>query len=145
MIGNWLNYAAAFEKAIENKEWAKVIDCFHPEGTYTRYSDDERLHTPQVKGNINVASNFEASVENFDRKFTSRNIRKVNLACSGDFELTHHFQIIYKADDLPDLEFSGHENYVFDDQGLIVSLEETIAPGIGTNLIDFLMRYGAKL
>ena len=72
MIGKWLNYANAFEKAIDNKEWTQVIDCFHPEGTYTRYSDDERLNTPQVKGNKNIAANFETSVEQFDRRFTSQ-------------------------------------------------------------------------
>jgi hypothetical protein len=145
MIGNWLNYAAAFEKAIDNKEWAQVIDCFHSEGTYTRYSDDERLHTPQVKGNKNITANFETSVEQFDRRFTSRNIRNVKLACVDDFDLKHHFHIIYKADGLPDFEFSGYENYIFDNQGLIVSLEEVIAPGVGTKLIEWLMHHGAKL
>ena len=145
MIGNWLNYAAAFEKAIDNKEWAQVIDCFHPEGTYTRYSDDERLHTPQVKGNKNIAANFETSVEQFDRRFASRTIRNLKLACVDDFDLEHHFHIIYKADGLPDFEFSGYENYVFDNQGLIVSLEEVIAPGVGTKLIEWLMHHGAKL
>ena len=145
MIGNWLTYAAAFEKAIENKDWDQVIDCFHPEGTYIRYSDDERLHTPQVKGNKNIAANFEASVEQFDRRFKSRNIRNVTLSCVDDFDLNHQFHIIYKADGLPDFEFSGHENYVFDDQGLIVSLEEVITPGVGGKLIEWLMQHGSKL
>jgi len=145
MIGNWLNYAAAFEKAIDNRQWDQVIDCFHPQGTYVRYSDDERLHTPQVMGSKNIAANFEASVEMFDRRFTSRNIRNVKLACLEDFDLNHQFRIIYKADGLPDFEFSGHENYVFDSQGLIVSLEEVITPGVAGKLIEWLVQHGAKL
>lgn len=145
MIGNWLIYAAAFEKAIDNRDWTQVIECFDPQATYVRYSDDVRLHTPKVTGNKNIAANFENSVEQFDRRFTSRNIRNVKLACSGDFDLEHHFQIIYKADGLPDFEFSGYENYVFDDQGLILSLEETLDPGVGTKLIEFLMHHGAML
>tara|TARA_R110002049_G_scaffold82106_1_gene208972 strand:- start:2110 stop:2547 length:438 start_codon:yes stop_codon:yes gene_type:complete len=145
MIGNWLIYAAAFEKAIDNKDWTQVIQCFHPQATYIRNSDDERLRTPKVTGNKNIAANFETSVEQFDRRFTSRNIRNVKLACTGDFDLKHHFQIIYKADGLPDFEFSGFEDYVFDEQGLIVSLEESLDPGVGTKLIEFLMQHGAKL
>lgn len=145
MISNWLNYAAAFEKSIDTKKWAQVIECFHREGTYTRYSDDERLLTPEVKGNKNIAANFEGSVEQFDRRFTLRNITNIKLASAGDFELNHHFRIIYRANGLPDLEYSGYEKYIFDDQGLIVSLEEFIDPGVGTKLFEFLMLHGSKL
>lgn len=145
MIGNWLIYAAAFEKAIDNKDWDQVIDCFHPEGTYTRYSDDERLHTPEVKGNKNIAANFEASVASLDRRFTSRKLRNVKLACVNDFDLNHQFHITYNANGLPNFEFSGYENYVFDDQGLIVSLEEVLTPGVGGKLVEWLMNHGAKL
>jgi hypothetical protein len=144
MISNWLVYAAAFEQAIDDKEWTQVIECFHPQGTYTRHSDDERLHTPTVKGNKNVAANFEGSVENFDRQCTSRNLKSINVACVGDLNLKHHFHIIYKKDGLPDLEFSGYEDYTFNAQGLIVSLVEVIDPGVGTKLIEWLMLHGSK-
>lgn len=145
MIDNWLKYAAAFEEAIDDNEWARVAGCFHPQATYVRHSDDERLHTPEVKGNSNIAANFSSSVEQFDRRFTSRNLKNVHVASVNESELHHKFSITYKADGLPDCEFSGHENYVFDSQGLIVSLEEVVAPGVGAKLVEWLMQHGAKL
>jgi hypothetical protein len=145
MINHWLKYAAAFEDAIDDNDWAPVADCFHPQATYVRHSDDERLHTPEVKGNTDIAANFASSVEQFDRRFTSRNLSNVHIASVNKSDLHHEFNITYKADGLPDLEFSGHENYVFDSEGLIVSLEEVISPGVGTKVVGWLMQHAAKL
>ena len=95
-----------------------------------------------MKGNKNIAANFEASVEKFDRRYTSRSIRNVNLACEGDFNLHHQFELIFKGNGFPDFEFSGHENYVFDEDGLIVSLEEVMAPGLGIKFVEWFMHHG---
>ena len=42
-------------------------------------------------------------------------------------------------------ELIDSEEYLFSDDGLILSLQESFAPGIGTKLIDWLIQHGDNL
>lgn len=144
MIEQWLRYAAAFERAIEDSLWQPVSACFGSQATYERCSDDDRLVTALVTGRQNIVDNFEGSVSGFDRRFNARRINNVKLDVEGS-KLRHHFKIFYQAPGAPDFEFSGSEVYEYDEAGLILSIQESLAPGVGSKLVNWLTEHGTKL
>ena len=144
MIEHWLKYAGAFENAIDDGDWQAVSKAFHPEATYERFSDDSRLVTPLISGPQGIVDNFENSVRIFDRRFISRRIRNITLA-STDYSISHQFRNTYHCKGLLSFELIGSEEYLFSDDGLILSLQESFAPGIGTKLVDWLMQHSDNL
>ncbi|MFT4570683.1 MAG: hypothetical protein ACI8TX_001497 [Hyphomicrobiaceae bacterium] len=144
MIQIWLKYAAGFEDGLNHGEWQTVSSCFHSDATYARSSDDERLVTPQLTGREDIVANFDGSVSVLDRRVASRRINSIEIKTDGR-TLHSQFTILYQVTDVPPFEFVGSDDYVFDENGLILSLRETIAPGIGAGLIEWLTIHGDAL
>ena len=138
----FLEYARAFEEAYRSGDWPILEPFFTEDAVY------EVLAEPPFgachEGREAILQSFKKSVDNFDRRFDSRQVELVQGPEEKDGATWISWRATYRAEGVPDLVLLGEERAWFAG-GYIQRLEDRFATGIAAQTITYLRTYEENL
>ncbi len=135
-------YAAAFEKAFESDDWSLVEPFFTEDASYEVY-----LEPPMggcFEGRASILAYFKAAVDEFDRRFESRELELVGGPKEDGESVWVRGRATYRAAGVPDLVFELEETAFFEGDR-IRRLEDRYEPAVEQLIVAYLNEHGERL
>ena len=134
------NFAADFERAIEDDDWARLLKYFADDATYIDVGEQKG----KLKGPKNIINYLKESVENTDRKFGSRTLIALTEPRVEGNRLNRKWRGVYTLTGAPDLVVEGEARYLIEDD-LIKEVEQEVTPASGQIYEQWMKEHGDKL
>jgi hypothetical protein len=142
MIPHFVKYAAAFEEAYASDDWSQVAPFFTDAAVY-----EARLPVPlggRFEGPAAILAYFKFVLDNFDRRFASREIGLVSGPREEGDSVSLRGFARYVAPGVPDLYFEL-DMTVWLDGDRIHKMEDRYDAATIADLETYLRDHGAKL
>lgn len=134
----FLNYAADFERSYISDDWNLIRGHFHDDATYTIESPTMGC---ELKGFETITVGIKKSLDNFDRKFDSREIIPGDDLKLTDNGLTISWSARYTKQDLPVYILKGKSNVNFEGEK-IISLSDSFDAQTEKELAQWIEKTG---
>lgn len=141
-IQRFAAYAAAFEKAVAENDWAGVEACFSEDAVYEIFGPPPFAgrHAPRSA----VLAYLRASLDGFDRRFASRELALLEGPLERGDSVWMRWRATYRVAGAPPLAIEGEETAVFRGDA-ICRLDDRFEPTSSERAIAFLGEHAAKL
>jgi len=142
VIPHFVNYAAAFEQAYASDDWSLVAPFLTDDAVY-----EAQLPEPlggRFEGRDAILAYFKFVLDNFDRRFASREIGIVSGPREQGDSVSLRGFARYAAPGVPDLYFELEVSAWFD-EGRIHKMEDRYDAAAIADIEAYLRDHGAKL
>ncbi len=142
MTAQFAAYAAAFEKAYVSDDWSLVEPFFTEEAIY-----EVALDPPMggcFEGRAAILAYFKAVLDQFDRRFESREIALVEGPKEDGESVWIRGNAMYRAKGVPDFVLELEETVYFEGDR-IRRLEDAYEPSVREGISSYLKEHGQKL
>jgi hypothetical protein len=141
-IERFQQYAEAFEEFFERDDASLLEPYFTEDAVY------ETLAEPPLAGHLQgreaVLTHLKASLDNFDRRFESRELETLEGPEVRDGGVWLRWRIRYRVPGAPPLEMEGEETATFEGDR-IRRLEDRFAPDAPKSMLAWLSQHGARM
>ena len=137
-VKRFIEYAAAFEQAFADDDWARLEPYFATDAIYA-VTGGAPLGG-RWEGRKQVLERLRESVNELDRKFDERRVEPVGTPKIGANSFEMSWRGTYRKAGCPDLVFEGTERATFEEDRILL-LEDTIEDGADGRIRDYLARY----
>lgn len=134
----FLAYAADFERTYADDDWSRLRRHFADDAVYDVQADS---FGGKMAGPAAIFAGMKKSLDNFDRRFTKRDIAVTSGPEVDGDELRAGWQVTYTYDGLPPFVLRGRSTVRFAG-GVIVYLADSYAPEVAGELADWQRRTG---
>ena len=145
-IPRFVEYAAAFEKAVASDDWSVVAPFFTEDAEY-----EVGLGPPFtpgsgscIRGRDAILAYFKQVLDGFDRRFATREVTLLEGPREEDAAVWIRGRADYSSPAVPDLSFELEETATFSG-ARICRLEDRYDDATVTALKAYLERHGPKL
>ena len=142
MVDRFLEYAEAFDLAVESGDWSEMRSFFTEDAIY------ESLANPPMDGVAHgreaIIERFVTTVAMFDDRFQTRGMEFLEGPEEHGGAITARFEARYGTEGAPDLVFSGSMRAEFEGDRIKL-LRDTIPPDQVEGLVKWLATHAAKL
>ena len=142
LTAHFAAYAAAFEKAYVSDDWSLVEPFFTEEAVY-----EVALDPPMggcFEGRAAILAYFKAVLDQFDRRFESREIALVEGPKEDGESVWIRGNATYRAKGVPDFVLELEETVYFEGDR-IRRLEDHYEPEMKQRIAAYLQEHGEKL
>lgn len=133
-------FATAFEKAVEDDNWARLEKYLADDATYLNVGGPD----PISEGRDAVVAFLKADVANTDRRFDKRTLAALSSPVTEGDSLSRAWRCTYSLSETPDLVVEGEARYLFEN-GLIKEIEEEVTSDSIQKLGEWMEKYGGRL
>ncbi len=142
-IPRFIEYAGAFEKAVESDDWSILEPFFSEDAVYE--VGLALLGKERCDGRAELLTWFKQILDGFDRRFESRTLRLIEGPReSEDGVVSIRGAAVYTAPGVPEFVLELEERARFDGDR-IVHLEDRFSEEMKQESEAFLAEYGEKL
>ncbi len=139
-IDTFNDFAAAFEAAVIDGNWARIEKYLAEDATYLNVGGPD----PKCEGREAIIAFLKEDVSNTDRRFDERVLIALTPPATEGDRLSRQWRCTYSLAEAPDLVVEGEARYLFDD-GLIKEIEEEITSESMRNVEEWMGKYGSRL
>ncbi|MEO0884110.1 MAG: nuclear transport factor 2 family protein [Pseudomonadota bacterium] len=143
MLETWNTWIAAFDRAFETGDWSNAQNFLTDDVVYIVAGVPFAC---ELRGRDEVIAGFRKSLENFDRKFDSRNWEAVDLKVWADHAVTGLAKGRYELNGKPPITFAARSAWFF--RGGKISLMTDIydvAEVNAMNTLQWLAEHGTDM
>ena len=141
-IARFVAYAAAFEKSVETDDWSLLEPFFTEDAVYSIPLDPPL--GGRIEGRPALLSWFKSTLDNFDRRFDSREIALLEGPREELDSVWIRGTATYRAAGVPEFVLELEETAYFDGERIRL-LEDHYEPVMKRKLTAYLSAYGGKL
>lgn len=142
MIDRFLAYAVAFEEGVKSDDWSVVEPFFTEDAVYE--TDGGPPFAGRREGRAAVLAFFKQSLDEFDRRFDSREGELLEGPMEKDGGVFIKWAATYRVANAPELRIEGEER-AFYDGDRIRRLEDYFPPDARERIAAFMDAHGSKL
>lgn len=135
-------YAAAFEKFVENSDAAVLEPFFAEDAVYEIFGGPP--FAGRHEGRDAVIAYLRSSLDGFDRRFETRELELLSDLENRDGVVWLRWRGNYRSKGVPELVFDGEESVTFEGDR-IIRLEDRYALMMSNLVARWFDQYGAKL
>jgi hypothetical protein len=141
-IQRFAAYAAAFEKAVAENDWAGVEPHFTADAVYELFGPPPfaGCHAPRDA----VLAYLRASLDGFDRRFDSRELALLEGPVERGDEVWLRWRATYRLAGAPPLEVDGEETATYRGDA-ICRLEDRFEPKSAQRALAYFGEHASKL
>lgn len=140
IVDTFERFAAAFEAAVEDDDWARLEKYLAEDATYLNVGGPD----PRCVGREAIIAFLREDVSNTDRRFDSRTHVALTPPKAEEDRLSRQWRCTYTLAKAPDLVVEGEARYRFEGE-LIKEIEEEISVASAQRLETWMQKYGEKL
>ena len=140
IIDTFNGFAAAFEAAVIDDNWARLEKYLSEDATYLNVGGPD----PKCEGREEILSFLRADVSNTDRRFDTRALIAVTPPTIEGNRLTRQWRCTYTLAGTPELVVEGEARYSFEND-LIKEIEEVVTADTMRNVEEWMQKYGDRL
>ncbi len=104
-LEDFLTYANAFEETYLDDDWQRLEEYFAANATYTIVAEK---YGCVLQGPSDILAGMKRSLDNFDRRFDSREIKVGDDLAADEHGLSVSWIAHYQKAGLPDYQLHGH-------------------------------------
>jgi hypothetical protein len=142
IIDHFVTYAAAFEEAYASDNWTQLEPFFTEDAVYV--NDAPAPFGGEYTGRTAVLTQFQNSVNDFDRRFNSRKLEILEGPIEKDGAVWIRCAVLYTLTGAPDCRFEAEERAIFKGDR-IARLEDSMTDAETERVGAYLAQHGAKL
>ena len=142
IVERFLEYAQAFEDAYDSDDWSLLEPYFTEDAVY------DFVAGPPLggrhEGRATVLRDFQAAVNGFDRRFSSRRVEFLEGPLEKKGEVWMRWAATFTPDGAPDCRVEGEERAVFEGDRISL-LEDKASDEECQRLGAYMATHGGKL
>ena len=142
IVERFLEYAQAFEDAYDSDDWSLLEPYFTEDAVY------DFVAGPPLggrhEGRATVLRDFQAAVNGFDRRFSSRRVEFLEGPLEKKGEVWMRWAATFTPDGAPDCRVEGEERAVFEGDRISL-LEDKASDEECQRLGSYMATHGGKL
>ena len=142
IVERFLEYAQAFEDAYDSDDWSLLEPYFTEDAVY------DFVAGPPLggrhEGRATVLRDFQAAVNGFDRRFSSRRVEFLEGPMEKNGEVWMRWAATFTPDGAPDCRVEGEERAVFEGDRISL-LEDKASDEECQRLGAYMQAHGGKL
>lgn len=141
VLASFMAYAADFERTYADDEWSRLVKHFAPDAVYEVAGEGIgcRLVGPEA-----ILAGMRKSVDNFDRKFESRQLEPAGAPEVEGDSLRVDWRVLYDRAGWPQFVLRGRTEARVGAAGITL-LRDSYAPEVAVELAEWSRRTGAKV
>ncbi len=140
IIDRFEAFAAEFEAAIQDDDWARLEKYLAEDATYLNVGGPD----PKSLGRQAVLAYLQADVSAVDRRFDHRELTALTPPVTQGNRLSRQWRCTYRLAGAPDLVVEGEARYLFEGD-LIKEIEEEPTADSFQRLAEWMEQYGDLL
>ena len=142
IVDHFVAYAAAFEEAYANNNWAQLEPFFTEDAIYVNAAPAP--FGGEYKGRTAVLTQFQTSANAFDRRFDSRKLDILEGPIEKDGAVWIRCAVLYTLTGAPDCRIEAEERALFTGDR-IARLEDSMTDAETERVGAYLAQHGTKL
>jgi len=139
-IDTFKEFAAAFEEAVVDDNWARLKKYLAEDATYLNVGGPD----PKCEGREAIIAFLKGDVSNTDRRFDKRILVALTQPITEGNRLLRQWRCTYSLAETPDLVVEGEARYLFE-EGLIKEIEEEVTSDAMQKVGGWMEKYGGRL
>lgn len=140
MIDTFESFAADFELAVQDDDWARLERYLAEDATYLNVGSQH----PKCKGRDAIIAFLRADVSNTDRRFDTRTLTALTPPTVAGNRLSRQWRSTFTLTGAPDLVVEGEARYRFSG-GLIKEIEQELTAASMRKFEEWMQSYGNRL
>lgn len=138
ILQQFMAYAADFERTYADDDWSRLRRHFAADAVYDVQADS---FGGTMVGPAAIFAGMKKSLDNFDRRFTTRDVAVTSGPEVDGDELRVGWQVTYTKDGLPPFVLRGRSTVRYA-AGVIASLSDAFDPSVVAELADWQRQTG---